>query len=54
MPADMDRIGMKDSIWICTFEEFKGLSAVLRQSLIQISQAGTIARKQRRQNGNAV
>ncbi|WP_291275923.1 DUF2130 domain-containing protein [Flavobacterium sp.] len=39
MPADMDRMGMKDGIWICTFEEFKGLSAVLRQSLIQISQA---------------
>ena len=39
MPADMDRMGMKEGIWICTFEEFKGLSAVLRQSLIQISQA---------------
>lgn len=39
MPADMERMGMKDGIWICTFEEFKGLSAVLRQSLIQISQA---------------
>ena len=39
MPADMDRMGMKDGIWICTFEEFKGLSAVLRQSLIQISHA---------------
>jgi hypothetical protein len=32
-------MGLKDGIWICTFEEFKGLSAVLRQSLIQISQA---------------
>lgn len=39
MPADMERMGMKDGIWICTFEEFKGLSAVLRQSLIQVSQA---------------
>lgn len=39
MPADMDRMGMKEGIWICSFEEFKGLSAVLRQSLIQISQA---------------
>jgi len=39
MPADMERMGMKEGIWICTFEEFKGLSAVLRQSLIQISQA---------------
>ena len=39
MPSGMDRMGFKDGIWICTFEEFKGLSAVLRQSLIQVSQA---------------
>ena len=39
MPSGMDRMGFKDGIWICTFDEFKGLSAVLRQSLIQVSQA---------------
>jgi len=39
MPSGMDRMGMRDGIWICTYEEFKGLSAVLRQSLIQISHA---------------
>ncbi len=39
LPSGMDRMGMKDGIWICTFEEFKGLSAVLRQTLIQVSQA---------------
>ncbi|BDU27239.1 DUF2130 domain-containing protein [Flavobacterium sp. GSB-24] len=39
MPSGMERMGMRDGIWICTYEEFKGLSAVLRQSLIQISQA---------------
>jgi hypothetical protein len=39
MPAGMDRMGMRDGIWICTYEEFKGLSAVLRQSLIQVNQA---------------
>lgn len=39
MPAGLDRMGMRDGIWICTYEEFKGLSAVLRQSLIQVSQA---------------
>jgi len=39
MPAGMDRMGMRDGIWICTYDEFKGLSAVLRQSLIQVSQA---------------
>lgn len=39
LPSDMQRMGMKEGIWICTYEEFKGLSAVLRQSLIQVSQA---------------
>lgn len=39
MPADMERMGLKDGIWICTYDEFKGLCAVLRQSLIHVSQA---------------
>ena len=39
MPADMDRMGLKDGIWICSFEEFKGLCGVLRESVIQISNA---------------
>jgi hypothetical protein len=39
MPSDMQRMGMKDGIWICSFEEFKGLCNVLRESLIQISNA---------------
>jgi hypothetical protein len=39
MPSDMERMGLKDGIWICTFEEFKGLSTVLRESIIQLSSA---------------
>jgi hypothetical protein len=39
MPAGMDRMGLKEGIWICTFEEFKGLSGVLRESIIQLSNA---------------
>jgi hypothetical protein len=39
MPRDMSRMGLKEGIWICSFEEFKGLSAVLRDSVIQISNA---------------
>lgn len=39
MPTDMPRMGMKDGVWICTFEEFKGITAVLRQSIIQINNA---------------
>jgi hypothetical protein len=39
MPQDMDRLGMKDGIWICSFEEFKGLSKVLRESIVRINSA---------------
>lgn len=39
MPADMERMGLKDGIWICNYEEFKGLCSVLRESIIQISVA---------------
>lgn len=39
MPQDMKRLGMKDGVWICTFEEFKGLCSVLRESIVQISTA---------------
>ncbi|MEP2025412.1 DUF2130 domain-containing protein [Reichenbachiella sp.] len=39
MPSDMDRMGLRDGVWICSFEEFKGLSAVLRESVIQLSKA---------------
>jgi hypothetical protein len=39
MPADMDRLGLKEGVWVCSFEEFKGLCIVLRESIIQISNA---------------
>lgn len=39
MPSDMDRMGQKNGIWICNYEEFKGLSNVLRESIIQINNA---------------
>lgn len=39
MPSDMERMGLKDGIWICNYEEFKGLCSVLRESIIQISTA---------------
>ena len=39
MPSDMDRMGLKDGIWICNYDEFKGLCAVLRESIIQVSTA---------------
>jgi hypothetical protein len=39
MPDGMETLGQIDGVWVCTFNEFKNLSQVLRQSLIQISQA---------------
>lgn len=41
MPAGMERLGLKDGIWICSFDEFKGLCTVLRESVIQLSMAIT-------------
>ena len=39
LPKELDRMGLIDDIWICTFEEFKGLSSVLRESIIKINLA---------------
>ncbi len=39
MPSDMERMGLKEGIWICNYEEFKGLCSVLRDSIIQINSA---------------
>ena len=36
MPADMDRFGEKNGVWICTFQEVKSLSFVLREMLIKM------------------
>ena len=37
MPSDMDRMGLKDGIWVCNYDEFKGLCSVLRETIIQIN-----------------
>ncbi len=34
-PADMDRFGEKNGVWICSFREVKSLSFVLREMLIK-------------------
>jgi len=41
MPSDMARLGLKDGVWICTFDDFKSLCLVLRESLIILSNAIT-------------
>ena len=37
LPLGMERCGKKDGVWVCTFEEFKGVSVVLRDLLIKIN-----------------
>jgi len=39
LPEDIEKIGKKDGVWICTFNEFKGLALVLRDSIIRLSDA---------------
>lgn len=39
MPNDMKRMGLRDGVWICTYDEFKGLSFVLRETIVRISNA---------------
>jgi len=36
LPADMTRMEFREGIWICSFLEFKGLSNVLRESIISM------------------
>lgn len=39
MPKDMPRFGVKNGIWICSFHDAPGLSAVLREALLRIAEA---------------
>ena len=39
MPSDMQRMGLRDGVWVCSYDEFKGLCGVLRESIIQVSSA---------------
>ena len=39
LPKELDRMGLVDGVWICSYEEFKGLSSVLRESIIKINLA---------------
>ena len=38
LPKELKRMEMIDGIWICTYDEFKALSYVLREHLIHLSQ----------------
>jgi hypothetical protein len=41
MPFGMTRMGLKEGVWVCSYEEFKGLCFVLRETIIQVSNAIT-------------
>jgi hypothetical protein len=36
MPKDLPRFGVKDGVWICTFQEIHSLAIILRDSLLKI------------------
>jgi hypothetical protein len=41
MPAGMERMGLKEGVWVCTYEEFKGLCYVIREHIIALDLALT-------------
>lgn len=38
LPEGMDKIGSRDGVWICSYNDFKGLVIVIRESLIKIQE----------------
>ncbi|HEX8549400.1 MAG TPA: DUF2130 domain-containing protein [Cytophagaceae bacterium] len=38
MPKDMNRFGNRDGIWICSFQEVKGVAMILRDSIQKIDE----------------
>ena len=35
----MQRLGLRDGVWVCTYEEFKGLCFALREAVVLYSEA---------------
>ncbi|WQS95105.1 DUF2130 domain-containing protein [Helicobacter pylori] len=50
LPKEMERMGLFEGVWVCSFEEFKGLSAALREGVIQVS----LAKKSQENKGDKV
>ena len=36
MPKDLESFGFKDGVWICKFEELKGVSSILRDGVMRV------------------
>ena len=43
LPANMTEGGLRDNVWVCRFAEFKYLMQALRQSVVAVSQARSLA-----------
>ncbi len=39
LPKDVDKYGLRDGVWMCTFQEIKGVAMILRDSLIRINES---------------
>ena len=39
MPPGMDRMGLREGVWICSYEEFKGLCSVMREHITALDLA---------------
>lgn len=37
LPKEMERMGLVEGVWICTYDEFKALSFVLREHIVKLS-----------------
>ncbi|WP_201352057.1 DUF2130 domain-containing protein [Hydrogenimonas urashimensis] len=37
LPKGMERMGLVEGVWVCTYEEFKALSAILREQIIRVA-----------------
>ena len=44
MPSGMERIGLVDGVWVCSFPEFKGISKVLREAIVHLDTARETSR----------
>lgn len=43
MPKELDRVGLLDGIWVCSYDEFKGICAILRESIISLANTKNIS-----------
>lgn len=46
MPPDLEHMGQKDGVWICTFEDMKILVPILRESLIWVARISEHSKNQ--------